>query len=67
MKKDYITFEEHIKQKCEKAKESEIITNMLQEHFSITSIEKATKIPQNRIIEIAKANNCPISSNHACR
>ena len=60
MKKDYITFEEHIKQKCEKAKESEIITNMLQEHCPITSIEKLTKVPHNRILEIAKTNNIPL-------
>ena len=56
MKKDTITFEEYFQEK----KEKEIITNMLQEHFSITSIEKATKVPQNRIIEIAKANNIPL-------
>ncbi len=60
MKKDYITFEEHIKQKCEKAKESEIITNMLQKHVSIETIENYTNVPQNRIIEIAKANNIPL-------
>ena len=56
MKKDYITFEEHIQQK----RDAEIITNMLQDYCSITLIEKVTKVPQDRIIEIAKANNIPL-------
>ncbi len=60
MKKDTITFEEHIKQKGAEENSKQIITNMLQEHFSITTIEKCTKVPQDRIIEIAKANNIPL-------
>ncbi len=56
MKKDYITFEEHIKQKHTE----KIIANMLQDHCSIAKIEQWTKLPQDRIIEITKANNIPL-------
>ncbi len=56
MKKDVITFEEYFQQKREK----EIIANLLQEHCPITTIEKATHVPYERIIEIAKANNIPL-------
>ena len=47
---------EFIQQKREK----EIIANLLQEHCPITTIEKATHVPYERIIEIAKANNIPL-------
>ena len=40
MKKDYITFEEHIKQKHTE----KIIANMLQDHCSIAKIEQWTKL-----------------------
>ena len=60
MKKDTITFEEHIQQKATQKRDNEIITNMLQDYCSITLIEKVTKVPQDRIIEIAKANNIPL-------
>ena len=60
MKKDTITFEEYIKQKAIDKLHNEIIASMLQDHCSITLIEKVTKVPQNRIIEIAKANNIPL-------
>ena len=60
MKKDIITFEEYFQQKAIEKRDNEIIANMLQEHYSITSIEKCTKVPQDRINEIAKANNIPL-------
>ena len=61
MKKDTITFEEYIKQKAIAEDRNKIITNMLHDHCPITTIEKYTNVPQDRIIEIAKVNNLPLT------
>ncbi len=36
---------------------NEIVTNMLMDHCTIATIEKYTQLPQEQILQIAKANN----------
>ena len=36
---------------------NEIVTNMLKDHCAMTTIEKYTQLPQEQILQIAKANN----------
>ena len=39
---------------------NEIVTNMLKDHCAMTTIEKYTQLPQEQILQIAKANNIPL-------
>ena len=39
---------------------NEIVTNMLMEHLPIVTIEKYTRLSQDQILQIAKANNIPL-------
>ena len=39
---------------------NEIVTNMLKDHCPISTIEKYTQLPLNKILQIAKANNIPM-------
>jgi predicted transposase YdaD len=39
---------------------NEIATNMLMDHCAMETIEKYTQLPQEQIIQIAKANNIPL-------
>ena len=38
----------------------EIVTNMLKDHCAMTTIEKYTQLPQEQILQIARANNIPL-------
>ncbi len=39
---------------------NEIVTNMLMEQIPIAKIEKWTRLSQDQILQIAKANNIPL-------
>ena len=39
---------------------NEIVTNMLKDHCAMTTIEKYTQLPQEQILQIARANNIPL-------
>ena len=56
MKKDINAFKQSLKDETK----NEIVTNMLKENMSMSIIEKATKLSEQQIIQIAKANNIPL-------
>ena len=56
MKKDITAFKQSLKDEGR----NEIVTNMLKENMSMSIIEKATKLSEQQIIQIAKANNIPL-------
>ena len=51
---------EEYKQNVKDERDTQIVTNMLHENMSISVIEKVTNMPQEQIIQIAKANNIPL-------
>ncbi len=51
---------EEYKQNVKDESRNEIVTNMLHENMSISVIEKVTNMPQEQILQIAKANNIPL-------
>ena len=56
MKKDITAF----KQSRKDEGRNEIVANMLKENMSMSIIEKVTKLSEQQIIQIAKANNIPL-------
>ena len=56
MKKDITAFKQSLKDEGR----NEIVANMLKENMSMSIIEKATKLSEQQIIQIAKANNIPL-------
>ena len=51
---------EEYKQNVKDESRNEIVTNMLKDHCPISTIEKYTQLPQEQILQIAKANNIPL-------
>ena len=51
---------EEYKKSVKDERDTQIVTNMLQENMSISVIEKVTNMPHEQIIQIAKANNIPL-------
>ena len=60
MKKDISAFKQGLKKEGAIERDTEIVTNMLKENMSMSIIEKATKLSEQQIIQIAKANNIPL-------
>ena len=60
MKKDINAFKQSLKKEGAIERDTEIVTNMLKENMSLSIIEKATKLSEQQIIQIAKANNIPL-------
>ena len=60
MKKDITAFKQSLKDEGAEERDTQIVTNMLKENMSMSIIEKATKLSEQQIIQIAKANNIPL-------
>ena len=56
MKKDISAFKQSIKNE----RDTEIVTNLLKKKCPLAMIEDLIQISQDKIIQIAKANNIPL-------
>ena len=53
-------YKKSVREEGAEERDTQIVTNMLKDHCSIATIEKYTQLPQEQIIQIAKANNIPV-------
>ena len=60
MKKDISAFKQGLKKEGAIERDTEIVTNMLKKKCPLTMIEDLIQISQEKIIQIAKANNIPL-------
>ena len=60
MKKDINAFKQSLKNEGAIERDTEIVTNMLKKKCPLALIEDLIQISQDKIIQIAKANNIPL-------
>ncbi len=53
-------YKKSLREEAAKERDTQIVTNMLKEHFPIARIAKYTQLSPDKILQIAKANNIPM-------